>query len=339
MYQTFKLCNMRDCHAHDVEPVPFDAVDPCRVFWHEETGMWYDEVLGTVIPMHEHGDGQMFDIQAWLTGQAQQALTVWKPGMKVHEQYKRHMLPSGATKPAARAPKFSNEVLDGIANDFLRTRREVGEVADEVRDLGNELHGYLRMQRKWGDHPMLATRIAEIREKRDALRGIQSDLDKGSHLARKHLKSDNKWTSRWTPKMGKWEDFVLIWDNPESEMTWVIDRHGLKLDGHYLYLPDNDQQFMEAALYAQQKFDIPTGDWKKIWIPAERLGAPMRRYGKKNANGRRIRARVDQRKYAETVRDIVKQLRQMRVNCRQFGRDDELYQHYLDKIAPRLSRG
>jgi hypothetical protein len=340
MFQTFKLCNMRDCHAHDVEPVPFDVVNPCQVFWHEETNMWYHELTGGLVNMHQHGDGQIFDVQAWLTGQAQDAMTIWdSKKTKVHEAYKRHLIPSGQTRPIARPPQYTCDELDAIGDNFIRTRKDRKEILDEIQDLGRELHGFSRMQKKWNSNALLDGHITDLRERRDALRTIQSDMDKGANVARYHLKNENDWTNRWSPKKGNWDDFVLVWEDPKSKALWVIDCNGLKLRGHYFYLPDMDKAYFESANYAQKELGIKPGEWKKFRIPAEKIGAPLRRYGKKNVNGQRISARYDQKRYAETCIEMVKFMWASGVNPRKFGRDDELYQYYLDNIAPRLNRG
>jgi len=322
-----------------MEPVPFDALNPCKVFWHEKTHMWYHELTGSVVQMHTYGKGRVFDMQAWLTGQAQKAMETWKPGKKVHEPYKRHVMRPGRSTPTCRPPKYNNDELDGIGDNFIRTRKDRRGVVDAIRDLGDEIHSYTRMQRKWNTNPMLEQHIKGLREERDALRAVQSDMDKGSNVARRYLKKENKWTTKWMPKKGNWEDFVLVWEDPKSKALWVIDRNGLKLRGHYFYLPENDKAFMESALYAQRVFGVKTNEWKKFGIPAEKIGAPSRNYGKKNANGRRIKARYDQKRYAETCIEMVKFMWASGIQVRKYGRDDDLYKYYLDNIAPRLNRG
>jgi hypothetical protein len=332
-----KLCNFRDCTTGNFEPCPHNAVDPCKVYRHVETGHWYDEVTGQSITFFRREDGTMFDVKQWLETQAIAAAETWKQGHKVHEEFRSRELIQTRSRPAARAPKYSNEELDGISDAFIRNSEARADLVNEIYEAGLELHGFLRMQKKWGDHPLIAQRVQEVQEKRDALRAVQSDMDQGSSEARTHLRSENRWNDKWRPKRGSWEDFVLMCE--DDERLFVIDRHGLKSDGTYLYLPDEDQKFFESALWAETRLGIARSRWMKMGIPAEKIGAPKRNYGKNNANGRRIRARADQIKYAGTVWDLIKAMRAMHVSVLKIRDDDELYAYYLKNIAPTFQRG
>jgi hypothetical protein len=338
MFQTFKLCNMRDCKAHDVEKVPFDAVDPCRVFWHEESSMWYDELTGTTVPMHAHGDGTFFDTQAWLLGQAQKAMTAWKPGVKVHEAYKRHAMKTKPSKSAAEAPEYTCQELDQLASAFITSRQDSNDAMDEINRIGHEIRGYTRMQKKWDDNPMISRHVEQLREDRKQLQHIVKKWFDTSDAARTHLKAENKWTDRWVPKKNFWKDTVLFWSDPKTKSIWSIDRNGLRLRGHYIHLPETDSAFIECANYAATQFGIPKSEWKKQGVEAERIGASLKRYGKKNANGARINMRFDQKKYAESCLQMVKHMKLLGIDVDQFVESDELYEFYWKNIAPKLQR-
>ncbi len=327
---------MRDCHAHDVEQVPFNAINPCEVFWHEDSNMWYHMLTGDVVRMHLTGDGTMFDVQEWLLVQAGKAMEVWSSKTKVHETYIRGRLTHKPSRPAAIAPKHTAAELDVIASNFIRTRGSRRDTVDEIQEIGEEIRGYARMQRKWKNNAMLSNRLKELRERREALSSVQSDMDKDSGDARSYLKEENGWTKRWTLDKTNWKDFVLVWQDPKTRSIWSIDRHGLKLNEHYFYLPERDRALTECVDHAKKEFGIPTEAWKKMEILGEKIGSPLRRHGKKNANGSRIAARFDQKKYAETCIVMVKQMKALGIKVNDICKDKELFQYYLDNIAPKL---
>jgi hypothetical protein len=264
------------------------------------------------------------------------AFKTWKPGKKVHEEYRRNTPAAAPTGYPARPPKYSAEELDAIADNFIRSRQTVEQVSDEIRDLGQEIHGYERMMKKWKGNAILEQRVKALKEERAALRQVQSDMDKGSRVAKKHLKADHLYTKRWVKPKGRWQDFILFYEDKQKRI-WTIDRSGLRVDANYVFLPEEDKKFMESAAYAYKHYGIPTNAWDKLFIQGEAIGDTLRRFGKKNANGRRIRARAEQRRYAVEVLDIIKFLKTAKVDVNQFGSDDSLYDRYLDEVAPRLS--
>jgi len=337
MLNTMKLCNFRDCTTGQHEPCPHNAVDPCKVFRHAETGHWYDEATGSPVQQFRKEDGKLFDVQIWLESQIILAAFTWKPRQIVHEIARDKTLRTNKpTRPSARAPKFSGQELDAIADTFIRNKKDRKELVQDIKESGMELHGLIRMKKKWGDHPVLSQRITELQEHRDALREVQSDMDKGSAVARVHLRNDNEWTRRWQPKKGCWDDFVLMCEH--DKMLFVIDQHGLKVNGQYHYLPSKDKKHFESALWAETHYGIVRTRWQRMTVPAEKIGASLRRYGKKNANGRRINARADQVRYAGTVNDLVKAMREMQISVFRIRDDDKLFAHYLENIAPSFSR-
>ena len=332
-----KLCNFRDCTTGNYKPCPHNAVDPCKVFRHAETGRWYDELTGQSIHDFRTENGTMFDVQDWLESQIIEAASVWEFGQIVHEVFRtKELVTPKPSRPAALAREHSGEELDVIADTFIRNKANRCNLIQDIQESGMELHGLIRMQRKWGDHPILELRIKEIREDRDELREIQSAMDTNSHEARNHLKNDATWINRWQPKQGCWNDFILICEFEEKIL--VIDRHGLKIDGQYIYLPDKDKKFFESTLWAEEYLGIIRTRWQRMAEPNEKIGASIRRHGKKNANGRRISARFEQTKYASCVFSIIKALRQMHVSVFRIRDDDSLFEYYLKNIAPKLNR-
>jgi hypothetical protein len=161
-------------------------------------------------------------------------------------------------------------------------------------------------------------------------------MDKRAYRGMRHLQKSNRWTRKWTPKGGHWEEFVLVCEH--LGRLFVIDRAGLRVESQFIYLPDLDGQFMESALYAEQRLGIERSRWKKVRDPKEKIGAPLRRYGKRNANGRRIRARADQNKYAETVHKLIRDMRAAKLSVFRIRDDKELMKYYFEHVAPKLSR-
>jgi len=327
---------MRNCNSGDFPKCPHDAVDTCKVFWHEEDGTWYHEESGRHVDMYKLSDGTMFDVQAWLTNQAQNAMNSWKPWHKVHEKYRRHKPKTRpATKPAI-ASAYSNEFLDKISDEFIRSRDNKKTIEKRIAELNQEIAGFSKISKKWGSHPILKQRIQSLKDERDDLSNHLTAIQEHSSVARIFLKNEHEWTKRWVPIRGKWSDFVFVCEDKFNRM-WVIDRNGLKMNSDYLYLPTYDHAYEQSMAWAHLTHGINPDNWQRLSIPADSIGVPIRRYGKKNANGRRISARADQKKYAEVVLDLVKQLKLMHVDINDLYKDEELVKIYKEKIAPRLS--
>lgn len=334
---TAKLCNFRNCLDGTHEACPHDAVDPCKVFRNTETGHWYDEVTGQPIRHFRQPDGQLFDVQMWLEAQLRKACQLMLPESACHEEFRIGKPTHRQATKSPRPPAFTMDELDHLADAFIRNKHQRKPLEREVRELGKEIQGYVRMQRKWGDNPLLKEKLAELREERKAKQAILNEMAKFRATTTKHLRTDNKWTEQWMPKSGSVGEYVLYCEF--DGQIWCIDRHGLKVEGDYVYLPDLDRQFVESANAAERLFHIPKKAWSKFFLSQERIGGTIRRTGKKNANGRRIRSRVDQIKYAYNVRDMAKACRKMHISLYKILRDEELYEHYLKHIKPRLSRG
>ena len=335
MFDTMKICNFRNCNK-DHEKCPDDAVNPCSVYRHNPTGHWYDEVTGAPVRLHRASDGTTFNLQEWLEKQFWSAAAVWNKGMQTHPTMQSGILKQSVTAYPALPPKYTNQELDGIANQFIRTSADRERVVEKVRELGTELRGYARLGRKFGSHPMLNQRVSEIQQERDALREVQSRTDKKNHHGRKHLRQSNKWTYKWAPKRGRWQEFILVCE--VKGRMFVIDNNGLRVESQYIYLPKLHGQFVESANYAEKKLDIRRGSWMKLPVLEDKIGAPLRRYGKRNANGRRIAARHDQKKYAEEVYGLIADMRAVGLTVFQVRNDDELMKYYFEHVAPRLSR-
>jgi len=334
MNNTMKLCNFRDCINDKHESCPHNAIDPCKVF-RAETGHWYYEETGSPITKFRMKDGKLFNVQLWLEEQIQIAATSWNNKSIVHETYRGNEIKHRPPTHAARAPKYSNEELDIMGDAFIRNSSERADLRDRMKESGLELHGLKRMYKKWGTHPIVKQRITEIEEEREAMKVIQSEMDKGNHSAKRHIKSENTWTNKWRQKSGNWQDFVLMYE--KDNILYVIDRHGLKADGQYLFLPDEDNKFFESALIAEQRYGIIHNAWDKMYIPQEKIGNALRKQGKKNANGARIAARYEQTKYVGTVQNVIKALRNMHVSVLSIRYDEELYEYYIKNIAPKIS--
>lgn len=336
MHNTVQICNFRDCHADPLPECPHGAVDPCAVYCDTETGHWYDEMTGAPIRMFELGDGQVFDIQAWLSVQIGRSAKYYIHGDKVHKEYSCELPPPGRNTPAARAPEHTASALDAMADSYIRGGKQRREVHQEIKALGQELHGYMRIQKKWGGegNALLDNRVAAIRQQRDLLRDVQSNLDRQSKPGKARFNADVEWTEKWTPKGGRWEEFVLITEF--NRRLYVIDQHGLKHFGEYLYLPNEDKAFHESANYAEQSLGIPKKAWEHLTLPADKIGAPLRRYGRKNANGRRIAARFDHIRFAQDVITVARAMRAMKISLTAIADDQELCNMYWQQIAPRL---
>jgi len=334
MFDTMKICNFRDCND-DHPKCPHDAVNPCRVYRHNPTGHWYDEITGAPIRLHPAPDGSIFNVQEWLESQFWNTAAIWKRGMKTHETMQAGIPKQSTASYPASPPKHTQRELDGIADQFIRTSADRRQLVEKVRELGLELHGYSRMRRKFGTHPMLKHRINEIAEERDALREIQSRTDKVNHHGKKHLRENNRWIHQWTPKGGRWQEFILVCEH--KGRTFIIDNDGLRIESQFIYLPKLHAQLMESAHYAEQRLDIPRSSWRKLVALEDKIGAPIRRYGRKNSNGRLIAARHDQKKYAEAVYGLISDMRAVGLSVFKIRDDDELMKYYFEHIAPRIS--
>jgi hypothetical protein len=84
--------------------------------------------------------------------------------------------------------------------------------------------------------------------------------------------------------------------------------------------------------------NIPMNAWQKLFHPAEAIGDTIHRFGKKNANGQRIRARAEQRRYCFDVLDMLKFLKAAKIDVDKFNDDDDLWERYQKDVAPRLTR-
>ncbi len=335
MHNTVKICNFRDCHADPLPECPYGAVDPCAVYCDTETGHWYDEMTGESIRLVELTNGQTFNAQAWLTVQITRSAKYWVDGDKVHEKYCCEMPEPQRTTPAARAPEHTASALDAMADAYIRGGKQRREVHQEIKALGKELHGYLRLQKKWGDgNALLDNRIAAIRQQRDLLRDVQSHSDRQAKPGQIQFNSDVQWTQQWTPKGGRWEEFVLVTEF--KGRMYVIDRNGLKQFGEYIHLPNEDKAFLESANHAEQSLGISKNSWTRMTLLADKIGAPLRRYGRKNANGRRIAARFDHIRFAQDVITVARAMRAMKISLTTLADDQELCDMYWKEIAPRL---
>ena len=335
MFDTMQLCNFRLCSG-DHPKCPDDAVNPCQVFRHNSTSLWYYEATGAPVRLHRSSDGTTFNVQEWLESQFWDAAAKWKKGMETHKVMQGGVPKQKPASYPAKPPKYTQDELDRIADQFIRTRADRGALASKVKELGLELFGYSRMRRKFGTHPVLKQRISEITEERDALREIQSCTDKKNNHGKKHLHQSNRWTGKWAPKGGRWEEFILVCEH--LGRTLVIDRDGLRVESQFLYLPRLDNQMVECANYADKRLGIERSRWKKLGVLQEKIGAPLRRYGKRNANGRRIAARHDQKKYAEAVHGLIADMRTVGLSLFTVQNDEELMKYYFEHVAPRLSR-
>lgn len=335
MFDTMKICNFRNCNDDPLK-CPHDVVNPCQVFRHNPTGHWYYELTGAPVRLHGAPDGTTFNTQEWLESQFWDAAALWKKGMQTHEDIQGSIPKQPVASYPASAPKHTQAELDTIADQFIRTSGDRAALVRKVKELGQELHGYGRLSRKFGTHPMLKQRIRDIAEERDALREVQSRTDKLNNHGKKHLRESNEWTGRWTPKGTHWQEFVLVCEHIGRML--VIDNDGLRVESQFLYLPELHGQLMESANYAEQKLGIPKSSWSKVTVLTDKIGAPIRRHGKKNANGRRIAARHDQKKYAEEVYGLIADMRAVGMSLLEVQNDEELMEYYFEHIAPRLIR-
>jgi hypothetical protein len=240
------------------------------------------------------------------------------------------------TKAPAKPRPFSGSQLDKDIDAFYRSRVRRREIIKKLKESGKELGIYSRLARKFKVNSNVTDNIIDLREKRKLLREEQSELDKQHSGIASIAKQERAWTDRWMYRPGKFTSVVLLYKGHEG--IFEINRHGLKLNTQYLYLPDTDDAWKESLKYAEQKLFIPAKDWVVGVLEEEKIGKPLRRSGKKNANGRRIQARVDQIRYAEEVRDTIRALKSMKISVYRMGEDRELFKLYRSQILPRLDR-
>lgn len=333
MHSTLKICNFRDCKNGKYKQSIY--IDCCSVFRDVETGHWYDEMTGETIRQHRLSDGTLVDVQSWLEKQYQKAVGSWSLYDTVHLGPNRKIYKGKPTKPGAK-PSVYNRQLDKDIDAFYRSRGRRKEVVRALRESGRELGTYVRLARKFKVNSKVTDNILDLQTKRKELREEQSKLDKQHKQIIPAVKEERKWTDRWGRRSDKMTAVILL--HRTHEGIFEINRHGVKLNTLYLYLPETDSAWKESIKYAEQKLLISPKDWVVGALEEERIGKPIRRSGKKNANGNRIKSRADQIRYAEEVQDTWRALLSMKISVYSIHEDKELFKLYRSTIAPRIGR-
>jgi len=330
MLTTLKLCNLRNCKKGDFETSPY--VDTCKVFRDNKTGNWYDEATGQSVRHHVTPEGAHIDLQSWLEKQYKEAILAWFPGKPVHEVARAS---KGKTGPTInpKVPTGTAGEKDREASEMRRGYDAHRDVVREVWEKRQELHGYKRFRRKFGPHPVLDAEMRRIEEEKEGLQRKQAEFDRRFNKVKQFAEEDDAWVERWHHRRGRWGRKVLLFRRKEH--IFEINNDGLKLDGMFVIVFETPQ-IKKCIEYANERYLIRPKDWIMAEVETERIGAPIRRYGKKNANGRRIRARRDQREFEEVVLSIIGEMRRIHISVDQIRDDEELCKLYRDEIEAKL---
>lgn len=333
-HQTVKLCSIRDCEDGTHEPCPCGEFNPCSVFKELESGRWYYEATAERVTPLEMEDGSLFDVEAWLEQQYIRYIRAWKRGMKVHQgpQTKFRRKPAGK----AKLPRYTAAELDRMADRHIRSRREASDVRNRIRDIGKEIGGIKRFMRKYGESDTLKDELQRLYEERDELREKQSDFDRNSSISRQHAREDRTWENRWVKPTGKTGHIIYLYSS--NGTMYEINRNGIMVDMEYVYLPDMDLQYFESMAWAEKNLGISRDSWIQTRLEDDPISTPIRHSGKKNANGRRIRARMEQTQYAEETIKFKWELFNTRISMFELHYGEHARTLYEEKIRKKIQR-
>lgn len=306
-------------------------VDPCRAFRTEE-GFWYDEVTGKAIRKIEKEDGTTINIQEFLENLYRQAIDNWHPSMKTCGGNNRSRPKTKPTKEPAK-PKIKNKEMDVRASGYVQAMKERRQIMRRLATLMKRRGSILRLKRKFGGD--FTKQLDTIGAKMQDLRERQSEIDKRYDPVSDYAEEEVKWVNRWGYRGRPIGKKVLL--HRRGEHIFEISNDGLKLDGLFVVVAYGPN-WKKLKEYAHKHYKIREQDWVEAEIPIDRIGKPLRRHGKKNANGRRIRSRADQKKYAESVRDTARALRGLKVSVTRMAEDEELRKKYEEEVEPKLNK-
>jgi len=305
MLTTIKLCNLRDCSSGKFPT--HELVNTCEVYYNAEDKHWYNERTGQSIRNIYNADGTLaVAAEDWLNEQLNIASKAWKRGMKVHEQA-RVMKPRNIEKPEASIPEETQENLDKAAAHNIKMYNEKAlQIHQEIRSVRTEIHGYVRIGKKYGFTPELQSRINQLRSKVSELRDTLKDFAEESKHTKSFIDADNAWVNRWLPRVANITQKYYVYEKGKDR--YEIDSNGLMKNGMYEFLPVLDCDFAASKQEAQKLFNIPVDKWEEFETVVERVGRPIRKLGKKNSIGARIRATADHCKTVAQARNLLKAL-------------------------------
>lgn len=306
MLTTIKLCNLRDCTSGNFPK--HELVNPCEVYLNLEDNHWYNERTGQSIRNIYFGDdNSCVEVENWLNEQLEIARKSWKRRMKVHEQA-RLMKPRAIVKPKPNIPVETQESLDKTAAHNIKVYNEAAlQINQDIRNIRTEIHGYVRLGKKYGFSPELNGRIKYLREQIAEKRQSLVDFAEESKHIKPYIDEDNRWVGRWLPRVANITSKYFVYERGNDRFE--IDPNGLMKNGMYEFLPTLDSDFEASKHEAEKLFNIPVDKWEEFEFVTERVGRPIRKLGKKNSIGARIRATADHKKTVAQARGLLKALK------------------------------
>ena len=293
MHNTLKLCSIRNCAEIHEDGLP-EGFNPCSVFKELETGVWYYEADATRVVPIQIGKDEFFDAPEWLEQTYMKYLRVWNENMKVCEKPRKRK--KYKSTPAAKSPEYTAKELDMMVDAHLRSRKTHQKLKRKLRSLNRTRSGIKRFISKIGSNDLIDAQLNDVDNE---IAEIKDELSKYSSnpASKKHSQQSNKWARKWVKPKGRTGDVVYIYS--VNNTVYEINRNGIKVNAEYVYLPNFDMRYFESMTWAEDNLGIERSKWIKTCLDNERIGDAIKKYGKKNANGARIRKMFEEKQFEE----------------------------------------
>jgi hypothetical protein len=332
MFNTVKLCEIRDCNSGKFELCPHDAINPCRVFRALDSARWFHESTGDRVVLVRLADGTFFNAEQWLERQYIQSLQKWTIYTKVHEnvRWRPKLKPQRVAKP----PRLTAKELDEMASFYIQHRVSHKTMRARIDAIGLDIRSLRRMNRRYGENASIGLEIEKLINEQRVLRQVQSETDRAKTLARDYAIEDRAWEKRWMKTNGKTTTTAYLYTADSRQ--YEIDANGVLIDREYVHLPELHAQYDECINWAKVNLSIAPEAWVAVKLEdKDPISSPIRKSGKKNTSGRRIRARAAHRQYVADVKDIKKWLLWSKFSIWRFTHDDDMKALY-ERIKGRI---